>query len=76
MDVKYDPLFLITVGFVLALAPVVMVLALGRSNRYISPGYPTPMYSANDPGSRINVSRLFFYPVLITCIVVILALTT
>ncbi len=72
--VMQDPLFLVLVGFGLAMT-LVIVMLMTRRSQYPPPGYgapPTPNPAAN-PGNRLGVGCVF-YPLLIASLAVLLAL--
>lgn len=73
--VLQDPLFLVLLGFSLAMAVVVVLLVLSRASRNPSPGYTSPpvVYTSEYPGDRPDVGCLLL-PLLIVGIVVVLAL--
>ncbi|HEY67211.1 MAG: hypothetical protein DRI79_02295 [Chloroflexi bacterium] len=73
--VLQDPLFLVVLGFGLAMAVVVVLLVLTRASHYPSPGYTPPpaAYSSESPGDRLDAGCILF-PLLIAGIAVLLAL--
>jgi hypothetical protein len=73
--VLQDPLFLVVLGFVLAMVVVVVLLVLSRANQYPSQGYMPPpvVYSSESPSDRLGVGCILF-PLLIAGIAILLAL--
>lgn len=72
--VLQDPLFLVMLGFGLAMAVVVVLLALTRASRHLPPGYtPLVAYPSEAPDGGLGAGCLFF-PLLITGIAILLAL--
>jgi len=71
--VLQDPLFLVVLGFGLAMAIVVVLLVLTSASR--NPRYAPPpvAYSGQDPGDRLRAGCIFF-PLLIFGVVALLAL--
>lgn len=75
--VLQDPLFLVVLGFGLAMGVMVVVLVLNRAGQSASPGYSPPpaAYSAGNAGDRLAVGCLFF-PLLIASLAVLMALVS
>lgn len=73
--VLQDPLFLVLLGFSLAMAVVVVLLVLSRASHNSSPGYTSPpvVYTSEYPGDRLGVGCLLL-PLLVAGFVVLLAL--
>ena len=73
--VLQNPLFLLMLGFCLAMAAVVVILVLSRASQYPPPGYaPPPMvYPSGGPGDRLNPGCLLL-PLLVVGVTVLLAL--
>lgn len=73
--VLQDPLFLVVLGFGLAMAVVVVLLVLSRASQYPPSGYASPpaAYSSESPGDRLGVGCILF-PLLIAGVAVLLAL--
>ena len=73
--VMQDPLFLMLLGFALAMSLVVVVLALKRPAGYPTQGYtsPTAAYANEGSGDRRNLGCIAI-PLLIVTILMVFAL--
>ena len=70
-----DPMFMVLLGFILAMMLVVVVLLATRPSRYPSPGYTQApvIYASEEPASHSNAGCAVI-PLLILAIVMLLAM--
>ena len=70
-----DPMFMVLLGFILAMMLVVVVLLATRPSRYPSPGYTQApvIYASEEPASHSHAGCAVI-PLLILAIVMLLAM--